>query len=276
MITSDLSNDGKMHTTSLQALFPVSWNEVSALWYEISIEGLQETSIKGLQETSIEGIQEPGEGPDLIDSHTLEASHTQEASNTQAATYAQAASLLGRMLFALEARLEFVLSEMECPGGNRPIGEDSLSGLKGQAACLVGIAEEDTALLSLVIQELEDQLRQEYAGTDDALCIRVQEKGAGALPAMHPVDQQKAIFYLIQLPSGIQKMSGIQPGQADLSVKMSGIQPGQADLSVSMDGVLLLPDGLRISTRVDSRTESAGNFLADKITYLTEFLGGEI
>lgn len=242
MITSDLSNDGKMHTTSLQALFPVSWNEVSALWYEISIEGLQET----------------GEGPDLTNSH------------------AQAASLLGRMLFALEARLEFVLSEMECPGGNRPIGEDSLSGLKGQAACLVGIAEEDTALLSLVIQELEDQLRQEYAGTDDALCIRVQEKGAGALPAMHPVDQQKAIFYLIQLPSGTQKMSGIQPGQADQSVEMSGIQPGQADLSVSLEGILLLPDGLRISTRVDSHTESAGNFLADKITYLTEFLGGEI
>lgn len=226
-IPMEWNKEEQRYTTNLQGTLPVSWNEVAALWFEISIDGV---------------MGENGD-PDGNVGQTLEQAH--------------AAEILGRILFALEERVEFVLSEMECG-----VAGEAIASLSGQAGLLIGIAEEDVFLLKEVLEELQEQLREEYEGSNENLTILLKEAGPAALPALNPVDQQKTVFYLIQLPLGVQKLSGSKKGQADLFSQVTQI--------------LLLPDGLRISIRVDSRTESAGDFLADKITYLTEFLGGEI
>lgn len=206
-----------MNYKEILGLFPVSWNEVFAVWYEIRVEGLK----------------------------------VQESEEDQSC--ANAALLLGRILFKLEERMEYVLSELDSGSEN---GIVPVTG-----AMLVGIAEEDEALLSVTLAELQEQFAEEYAGSHKGLCITMKKDQPQALPALHPVDLQKCIFYLMQLPDGVQKMSGVIPGQVETVCHLGS--------------TLLLPDGLHCRIRVGSRLESAGEILADRICYLTEFLGGE-
>lgn len=200
--------------------FPVSWNEVSALWFEVTIGGLQ------------------GGHPD------------QDIDRTRA----NAALLMGRILFSLSERLDFVLSELE--GGTK---ENEIA---GQASMLIGMGEEDSPLMHAMLQELQQDLSLEYKGSEDELTITVKEAGPQILPAVGPADLQKICFYLAMLPDGMQKMSGEIPGQVETSCNL-GIMK-------------LLPDGLHCSSRVSSSIESAMAALGNKVIYLTEFLGGDV
>lgn len=206
-----------MKYTNLNVLFPVTWNEVSAVWYEIRLEGLN--------------ARQTGED--------------QGAAN--------AAVLLGRILFTLEEKLEYVLSEMEA------VSSDEWAPCQG--LLLLGIAEEDEAVLSVALTELQTTLAEEYAGAHSGLRITMKKTEPAALPALHPVDLQKMVFYLIQLPDGVQKMSGRTPGVVDTLCCLTGLN--------------LLPDGVHYEIRVGSRILTSGVMLAEKIVYLTEFLGGE-
>lgn len=206
-----------MNYTDISVLFLVAWNEVSAVWYEIQLDGL----------------------------HVMEAGDDQTAAN--------AGLLLGRILFTLEERLEYVLSEMEAVS-TREWAPD-------KGSLLIGIAEEDEALLLAVLADMQKVLAEEYAGAHSGLTITMKKTEPAALPALNPVDLQKAVFYLIQLPDGVQKMNGQLPGVADTLCCLTGLN--------------LLPDGLHYEIRVGSRIETAGVMLAEKIVYLTEFLGGE-
>lgn len=206
-----------MNYTDINVLFPVTWNEVSAAWYEIRLDGL----------------------------HVMEAGDDQTAAN--------AALLLGRILFTLEERMEYVLSELEA--------ESTGEWAPDKGSMLIGIAEENEPLLSTVLADMQKILTEEYAGSHSGLTVTMKKTEPAALPALNPVDLQKAVFYLIQLPNGVQKMSGQLPGVADTLCCLTGLE--------------LLPDGLHYEIRVGSRIETAGVMLAEKIVYLTEFLGGE-
>lgn len=208
----------KMNFTDIKGLFPVTWNEVSAAWYTITVE--------------IERVQETIENYSSVN----------------------AASLLGRILFTMEEGLEYVLSELESTssGGEVPT----------VASMLVGLAEEDESLLSSLLAKIQRELTEEYKGSQEEIYIRMQKEEPQALPALHPVDLQKMVFYLIQLPEGIQKMSDLIQGQADTFCNLIKLN--------------LLPDGLHFSVYVGSRVESSGKLLTDKICYLTEFLGGDV
>lgn len=216
---NSLQAEQEAEESKVRGLFPVSWNEVSALWFEIEVSGLTG-------------------GVPLMD---------------VCRNHANAILLLGRILFKMEACLEFVLSELE--GGS---GKEEIPAV---ARMLVGIAEEDLPLLQRLLAGLQADLQNEYTGSEPGLCISLKEAGPQVLPAMHPVDQQKLIFYLLQLPDGIQKMSGRVQGQAETACCLT-----HADL---------LPDGLHCSIGIYGSIFSARAALADKVCYLTEFLGGE-
>lgn len=199
----------------LNAELPVHWNEVSALWYEIRIE--------------------------------IPKKEEQEAELCQA----NAALVLGRMLFRMEERLEYALSELETEeGGGVPAG----------AWMLVGINQEDEPLLLSLAAELERQLREECGG--DQILVGIQRTGPQALPAIHPVDLSKIVFYLVQMPDGMQKTGSCRKGQEKSFCCLHGFG--------------LYPDGLHCRIRVRSDVESAGELIADRICYLTEFLGGSL
>ncbi|MDO4489784.1 MAG: hypothetical protein Q4B85_01745 [Lachnospiraceae bacterium] len=167
---------------------------------------------------------------------------------------ANAALLLGRILFKMEETLEFVLSELESCGGRHSVPTEG--------SMLVGIAEEDEAVLSVLLAALQNTLEEEYRDSLEHFCITLKRTEPQGLPGLHPVDLQKSIFYLIQLPEGVQKTSGARSSRPELLCHVTGVE--------------LLPGGLHCSISVGSTSESAGEMLTEKIAYLTEFLGGEI
>lgn len=213
-------NISEWEHANLRSYFPVTWNEVSALWFEIIVEGLS-----------------GGKFSPILD---------KEGAN--------AAKLLGRILYALEEELEFVLSEIETDTGEGDI--------PAAGKLLLGIAEEDRDLLLGLTGQLQEIFEEEYLGAENNLQILVRECGPEALPALHPVDLQKQVFYLIQLPCGIEKLSSRFTGEVETACNIEGID--------------LLPDGMHYRIRLCSSIVSTKKALEDKISYLTEFLGGEI
>ena len=119
----------------------------------------------------------------------------------------------------------------------------------------------DYALIELEASRFTENLRREYSGTDDGITVTVEKTGEGAAPALHPVSLQKTVFFLMNLPNGVQKMSGQIPGLVETSLNL---------------GILKLePDHLHACASVRSSVGSAKEALSDKLEYLIGFLGGE-
>ena len=114
--------------------------------------------------------------------------------------------------------------------------------------------------LSAYAAAYTEALRKEYTGSDEGITVTVEEEGQGTEPVLHPVSQEKALFFLLNYPNGIQKMCGFIDGLVETSCNV-GITK-------------LTPAVLSCSASVRSSVGTAKKALADKIGYLTEFLGG--
>ena len=99
----------------------------------------------------------------------------------------------------------------------------------------------------------------QYNYEDDT--FEITEKGTATAEVLHPTSQEKIVFYLQNVPFGIQKMSGTIKGLVETSSNI---------------GILRLDrDELFASSSVRSSVDAACSALSDKIEYLTEFLGGD-
>ena len=149
--------------------------------------------------------------------------------------------------------MEYVLSELS--GGTKD------NAIPRETRMLVGIDSDEKELLKETLRELQEELRAEYRGTEEGLILTAEEKGAGTEPALHPTSLQKVIFFLMNVPNGVEKMSGVIPGLVETSSNL---------------GILCLnPEELSAAVSVRSSVGSAKAALGDRICYLTEFLGGE-
>ncbi len=90
---------------------------------------------------------------------------------------------------------------------------------------------------------------------------RSQKQAMESAIVLHPTSREKVLFYLMEVPFGIQKMSANIEGLVETSTNI-GI-------------VSLSEDEFFASSGVRSSVEAARDALSDKIQYLTEFLGGE-
>ena len=161
--------------------------------------------------------------------------------------------LMGRLLHGLNLRMDYALAELE--GGSK----DNAITRNCAAEIVIDGAEE--SVMQEYLQELQGQLRGEYCGSDDGITINVQKLGSGAAPALNPASMQKVLFFLMNLPNGVQKMSAQIPGLVETSLNL---------------GILKLePDCLTAVSSVRSSVGSAKDALGERLEYLTEFLGGE-
>lgn len=108
--------------------------------------------------------------------------------------------------------------------------------------------------------EFGKNLRAEYSGTDDGISVNVRTEGETEGSALTMSAQQKVLFFLMQFPYGVQKMSGEIAGLVETSVN-----PG----ILCMDG-----NACRMTASLRSSVGSAKKALSMQIQYLTEFLGG--
>ncbi len=165
---------------------------------------------------------------------------------------ANAIKLMGQFLFDLSQKVDFYLTTLE--GGQK----DNAIPRNVQASF---IAEADAKEeIEAAAAKFEEDIRKEYAGTDDKICVSVEEKGEADSQVLSPFAQQKVLFYLVQVPYGIQKMSGVIEGLVETSMN---------------PGILALEEECcKVISSIRSSVGSAKEALTAKVQYLTEFLGG--
>lgn len=161
--------------------------------------------------------------------------------------------VLARFLKEAKEQGAYAISELH--GGLK----DNAIPRTAQALILAG--KEDGMAIAAYAKVFTEALQKEYTGSDEGICVTVEAQGVGTEPVLHPVSQEKVLFFLMQYPNGIQKMCGFMDGLVETSCNL-GITN-------------LTPKALIGSASVRSSVGSAKKALADKIAYLTEFLGGD-
>lgn len=161
--------------------------------------------------------------------------------------------LMGQALFVLEQEMELHLTELA--GGQK----DNAIPRSSRAVFFADADEKQE--IERIAEKLQTDWRAEYAGTDEGITVRVKALGVSEEWALEQISQEKIIFFLIHVPYGIQKMSGSIEGLVETSINT---------------GILKLEAGeCRIVSSIRSSIGSAKEALADKVRYLSEFLGGD-
>lgn len=165
---------------------------------------------------------------------------------------ANAIKLMGEFLFELSQKTDFYLTELS--GGQK----DNAIPRNVRAVFLAeDVAKAEIEAAAAAFQR---NLRMEYSGTDEGISVRVEEKGGAAGKVLSPFAQQKVLFFLMQIPYGVQKMSGEIEGLVETSMN---------------PGILCLEEDVcRVIASIRSSVGSAKKALSAKVQYLTEFLGG--
>ena len=86
-----------------------------------------------------------------------------------------------------------------------------------EAEALVLASKEEGEKLSAYAAAYTEALRKEYTGSDEGITITIEGEGQGTEPVLHPVSQEKVLFFLLNYPNGIQKMCGFIEGLVETS-----------------------------------------------------------
>ena len=166
---------------------------------------------------------------------------------------ANATLLLARFLKEAKEQGAYAISELN--GGLKD------NAIPRTANALILAGKEEGNAIAAYAKVFTEALKKEYTGSDEGICVTVEAQVIGTEPVLNPVSQEKVLFFLLQYPNGIQKMCGFMDGLVETSCNL-GITN-------------LTPKALVGSASVRSSVGSAKKALADKIAYLTEFLGGD-
>ena len=166
---------------------------------------------------------------------------------------ANANSLLGKFLYGLKKAADYELISVQGGQKDNAITRESTAELL--------ILKEDLEAVKECAAHMQNAWREEYTGTDEGITVTVTDDGEKEVKVFHPTSKEKVVFFLVNVPYGVQKMSGTIDGLVETSTNI-GI------LKTSEDEVLG-------SSSIRSSVETARDALSDKIRYLTEFLGGE-
>ena len=97
------------------------------------------------------------------------------------------------------------------------------------------------------------RLHGENTGTDEGITVTVTEEGEQDAKVLHPTSKEKVVFFLVNVPYGVQKMSGTIKGLVETSTNI-GI------LKTSENEVLG-------SSSIRSSVETARDALSDRISW---------
>lgn len=164
---------------------------------------------------------------------------------------ANANVLMGRFLYTLQKEAAYEIISLA--GGQK----DNAITREADAELLV----EDVNAVKACAEKVQKGFREEYAGTDEGITIEITDLGAASAKVLHPTSREKVLFFLMEVPFGIQKMSGSIEGLVETSTNIGIVKTGENEFLGT--------------SSVRSSVEAAGAALSDKICYLTEFLGGD-
>lgn len=166
---------------------------------------------------------------------------------------ANATVVLARFLKECRQQGEYALAELS--GGLKD------NAIPREAKAVLLTDTESGERMAAYAEDFTRALKKEYTGSDEGITVTAKPLGGATEPVLHPVSLEKVLFFLLNYPNGIQKMCGFIDGLVETSCNL-GI-------------TCLTPEALCGSASVRSSVGTAKQALADKIAYLTEFLGGE-
>lgn len=167
---------------------------------------------------------------------------------------ANANILMGRFLYGLRKQCEFEIVSLA--GGRKD------NAIPRECVAELMVCEPDVSAVTAYAADAQKKLQEEYAGTDEGITIQISDEGTKEALVLHPTSREKVLFFLMNIPFGVLKMSGTIEGLVETSCNV---------------GILKLEeDELLAVSSVRSSVGAAKEAIADKIEYLTEFLGGEL
>lgn len=167
--------------------------------------------------------------------------------------HANAVIEMGRILKYLEQRMQIGIISLK--GGQK----DNVIPREASASILISADEED--LCAGYAAEIEKILKNEYAASDPGLKIYAKTEKEGEYEILTAVSMQKALFYLRNVPNGVLHRSTEIKGLVETSLNAGILELGKEELYVA--------------TSVRSSVKSRKEETAERVAYLTEFLGGE-
>lgn len=166
---------------------------------------------------------------------------------------ANANILMGRFLYGMKKLYHYELLSLE--GGQKD------NAITRECTAEIMITPEDQGNIESYALEAQLKLRDEYTGTDEGITIQVTDLGEKNAMVLHPTSREKVIFFLMNCPWGIAKMSGTIQGLVETSSNL---------------GILKLKeDELWAVNSIRSSIGAASEALSNKVEYVTEFLGGD-
>ena len=153
---------------------------------------------------------------------------------------ANANVLMGRFLYSLQQETAYEIISLA--GGQK----DNAITREADAELLV----EDINSVKACAEKLQKGFREEYAGTDEGITVEITDLGVASAKILHPTSREKVLFFLMEVPFGIQKMSGSIDGLVETSTNIGIVKLGE--------------DEFLGSSSVRSSVEAAGAALSDK------------
>ncbi len=165
---------------------------------------------------------------------------------------ANANTLMGRFLMALKKTCNFEIITLSGGVKENVIPKDALVSLLVNNVDLMAV--EDT------LADFNREIQAEYAAADPNANLVMASAGIADAYVLDAESKEKLLMALNLMPNGVQAMC------IDL--------PGLVETSLNMGVVSLSQDNLQICLSVRSSVSSAKAYITNKVTQLTEFLGG--
>lgn len=163
--------------------------------------------------------------------------------------------LLGRALDTLNREIPLAIAHMEGGLKDNAIPREAVAAVVMES----GTADED---LYAKIEEIGQELKKEFQASDPDISVLCEKKESGMQSVLHGSAASKILFFLRMMPNGIQNMS------MDI--------PGLVETSLNAGVMKLEEDHFSVQFAVRSSVTGRKWEVADRLTFLTEFLGGEI
>ena len=167
--------------------------------------------------------------------------------------HANAIKLIGRTLKLVQANVNIQIAELD--GGEKD------NAIPRECEAEILIPKENTQIVCEYVKELNEILKKELVETDPGVQVLIEEQGNAEAEILDYHSVSRVIFYLRNVPNGIQHMSQLLNGQVETSLNLGILE--------------LKEDALTSLTSIRSSVKTRKEDLCARVTMLVEMLGGE-
>lgn len=168
--------------------------------------------------------------------------------------HANANLVMGRILIELSKNIPYAL--VQCEGGRKD------NAIPRECSAVLCMEQGKLNQAEQVIGQLQQAIANEYALTDTNIQCKVEREVPTPCQMLDEKSTRAVVMLVNALPNGVQAMS------ADVD--------GLVETSLNLGVMMLTEEQFVLRYAVRSSVESSLNALLDKLSYLTEGLGGNI